>query len=98
MGRVTCAFCKSENNKRCIKKNAVVKLNKRRDCSFYEEDEDKLTFVERKQGWFQLREGYIKEKKRKAAEEAAKRMADPKHPLTGDLSRFVKSTVSKEKD
>jgi len=98
MERVTCALCKLESNKRCVKKNATVKLNKRRNCSFYEEDENKLNFVERKQGWFQLREGYIKEKKRKAAEKAAKKMNDPKHPLTGDLSRFIKSTVSEKGD
>lgn len=98
MEKVTCATCKFESNKKCAKKNATVKLNKRRGCSFYQEDGDKLNFAEKKLEWFHFREKHIKKEKIKVAEEIAKRMADPKHPLTGDLSRFIKSTVSEEKE
>jgi len=108
MGRIVCALCKFENNGRCVEKNATVKLNKRRACSFYQEDENKLNFVKKRQNelslsqrpdWFWDRKEYVKERKRIAAEENAKGIAitnDQKHPLTGDLSRFIKSTVSEE--
>jgi len=107
MGKVVCALCRLENNRRCIKKNAKVKINKPRICQFYEEDEDKLNAMKVRRDmarpmatkrpdyyWDAAR---MKEEKRKAKEMEIERQnpisSDPKHPLTGDLSRF-KSTAT----
>jgi len=109
MEKVVCALCRLENNRRCIKKNAKVKINKQRVCKFYDEDEYKLNAMKAKQDvarpmatkrpdyyWDAAR---MKEEKRKAKEAATPRQSmissDPKHPLTGDLSRF-KSTATKD--
>ena len=110
MEKVVCALCRFENNRRCVKKNCKVKINKKRICSMYEEDDNKLREMKESKtsipsttrpSWFWDRKEYVKEKRRIAAEELAKRTpntSDPKHPLTGDLSRFVKSTAVDEKD
>jgi len=109
MEKVVCALCRLENNRKCIKKNAKVKINKPRICQFYEEDEDKLNAMKAKRGvarpmatkrpdyyWDAAR---MKEEKKKAKDAEMKRQSmlsgDPKHPLTGDLSRF-KSTATEE--
>jgi len=110
MEKVVCALCRFESNRRCIKKNCKVKINKKRICSMYEEDENKLEQMKKKQSnvssvmrpsWFWDKKEYVKEKKRVAAEEQIRRSHstnDPKHPLTGDLSRFVKSTATDKKE
>ena len=110
MKKVVCALCRFENNRRCVKKNCKVKINKRRICSMYEEDDNTLRKMKESKtsipytirpSWFWDRKEYVKEKRRIKAEELAKRTPntnDPKHPLTGDLSRFVKSTAVDEKD
>jgi len=107
MEKVVCALCRFENNRKCIKKNAKVKINKSRICQFYEEDENKLNVMKAKQDvarpmatrrpdyyWDAAR---MKEERRKAKEAEMRRQSavsgDPKHPLTGDLSRF-KSTAT----
>lgn len=111
MEKVVCALCRLENFRKCIKKNAKVKINKPRICKFYEEDEDKLNAMKVRRDtarpmatrrpdyyWDASR---MKEEKRKAKEAEIRRQrsisSDPKHPLTGDLSRF-KSTATKEED
>jgi len=110
MEKVVCALCRFENDRRCIKKNCKVKINKKRICTMYEEDSNKLEEMKKSQksipstirpSWFWDRKEYVKEKRRRAAEEQARRTpntSDPKHPLTGDLSRFVKSTAVDKKD
>ena len=110
MERVACALCRFENDRKCIKKNCKVKINKRRICSMYKEDEDKLEEMKKRRtsvssvmrpSWFWDRKEYVKEKRKIAAEGQTRRTPntnDPKHPLTGDLSRFIKSTVSKGED
>ncbi len=107
MEKVVCALCRLESNRRCIKKNAKVKINKPRICQFYKEDEDKLNAMKARQDvgrptatrrpdyyWDAAR---MKEERRKAKEAEMRRQGvasgDPKHPLTGDLSRF-KSTAT----
>lgn len=106
MSRVICAICHFEIDKKCIKKNMTVKLNKRRTCDMYEEDENKLRIINARKsdlpssarpGWFWNRKEYVKEKKKQAAKEQMKKRifsGDSEHPLTGNLDRF-KSTVSK---
>jgi len=110
MEKVVCALCRFENNRRCMKKNCKVKINKKRICSMYEEDKNKLEAMKEKQttisstmrpSWFWDKKEYVKEKKKIAAEEQARRTPntnDPKHPLTGDLSRFIKSTATSKKE
>ena len=114
MEKVVCALCRLEDNRRCIKKNAKVKINKPRICPFYKEDENKLNMMKEKESrampmtikrpdhyWDGAK---IKEERKKAREEEARRQSisstsnDPKHPLTGDLSRFVKSTATENSE
>jgi len=110
MAKVLCALCKFEKNKRCIKKNSGVSLAKKRVCDMYEDDDAKLTnMAERKMksskppvyfrpDWYWDRKNFIKKMKEDEIRQNTQRSSiftgDPKHPLTGDLSRFFKSTVS----
>jgi len=109
MNKVLCAFCKFEINKRCIKKNSKVNLKKKRMCELYEDDDDKLSEMAQRRlntkkptvsfrpDWYWDRKNFIKKLKAEEAERAVKQPSiftgDDKHPLTGDLSRFFKSTV-----
>lgn len=110
MEKVLCAFCKFEVNKRCIKKNSKISLKKKRVCKLYEDDDDKLRemaqrklntnkpIVNLRPDWYWDRKNFIKKLKAEEAERVAKQPSiftgDSKHPLTGDLSKFCKSTVS----
>ena len=112
MDKVLCSFCRFENNRRCIKKNSKVSINKKRLCDAYEDDDDKLRrLAERKlkaskptvymrPDWYWDRKNFIKKmKQEQAAKEESQPSVftgDPEHPLTGDLSRFFKSTVGDE--
>lgn len=103
--KVTCAICKNEVNKKCVaKKNSSVALNKRRRCDLFILEAEKvktkqilktvrMTYEEkealRKEYKEQLR---IYKEAAKQAKSAPKFPGSAKHPLTGDLSRFV-STV-----
>ena len=108
MEKVVCALCRFENNRKCIKKNAKVKINKSRICEFYKEDEDKLNAMKEKQARDKPRtlkrpkhywdEAQIKKEKKEEAKRQSVMTNDPKHPLTGDLSRFIKSTAAEKKD
>lgn len=107
MGKIQCKFCKFESNTRCVVKKTSVKINKHRICEAYKVDVARVedaaadgirtpkipkTF---RPDWF------WDKKKRRAARDAALhkelemrqpiRSTDNKHPLTGDLSRFVSS-------
>lgn len=129
---VRCALCRFENERRCIKKNNKVKVNKPRHCVFYVESKDKLELMLERKKWTSKPEvtmrpdhvwdgatvrewdgtKYVKVKD--AAKLSALKASmgitdtgpapnevrqeshfsgDSKHPLTGDLSRFFKSTV-----
>jgi hypothetical protein len=104
--KVTCAICKNEVNKKCtVKKNSAVALNKRRRCDLFELEPGKvktkqilktvrMTYEEKEA----LRKEYKEQLKlyKQAVKEAKQgkvpHSGSSKHPLTGDLSRFV-STV-----
>jgi len=107
MGKVRCRFCKFERDQRCgVKKNATVKVNKKRSCSNYQGDEDKIVaFVDRKQNsskpkattkpdWWWSRKARRAERDKAVQREMDQYQttAEPskEHPLTGDLSRFTK--------
>jgi len=112
MGKVRCRFCKFEDQSKCsIKKGTKVKVNKKRSCSDYQGDEDKIVeFLERRKNNSKpeaiIRPDWLWDKKARRAErdkavtEEMNRYqttASPskKHPLTGDLSRFT-ADVPKE--
>ena len=114
MEKVTCNICKFEDNGRCIKKKCKVSINKTRICKMYEEDEEKVSLIEEKldkrndievierPDWFWDKKKY-KEMVKEAAgdiivEKAPIVAADPTHPLTGDLSRFIRSTAVDDED
>lgn len=99
MGKITCATCNNEYQFKCNAKKGrpSVAINKRRNCDKYVLDPEK---VKVKQILKTVKMGY-KEKEilrreykeqLRLAKEQLKVSSDPKHPLTGDLSRF-KSTV-----
>lgn len=91
------------------KKNIGVHINKKRSCGDYSEDTGKVDAMVSKRlssqkpvvtfrpDWYWDKKGFIKKLKEeeKRIEESIPSIftGDPAHPLTGDLSRFVKSTV-----
>jgi hypothetical protein len=105
MAKVTCATCGREEKGFCIKKKSRVAKNKRRRCDQYLFAVEKVT--ERqiiktvKLPYTEQQRIKAELKKLRALERANKnnaikgdvRTADPKHPITGDLSRF-KTTAS----
>lgn len=104
-GKVTCATCKFEQNNRCLKKKATVKTNKKRRCDLYKQDNERLiklaeNEINNPKPETMIRPDWYWDKKR--AKEMRRQVKtrqntvisnDPKHPLTGDLSRFIKSTA-----
>jgi hypothetical protein len=114
MEKVLCTFCKFEVDGRCIKKKSKVNLKKKRLCKFYQDDDNKIqTMAERKLNakkpivyfrpdWYWDRKNFIKKMKKEEEERAVQQPSiftgDPEHPITGDLSRFFKSTVGEGKD
>ena len=104
MAKARCKFCKFEEQSKCsVKKGATVKRNKKRSCLDYQIDEDKvLNFLDSKQNIkTTMRPDWLWSRKdRKAARAKAVKQemdqyqttASPskEHPLTGDLSRFIK--------
>lgn len=113
MNKVLCSFCKFEVNRRCIKKNSKVNLKKKRVCNFYEDDDDKLQELAQRRlnskkptvtlrpDWYWDRKKFVKKIKKEEAKRVEQQPSiftgDSNHPLTGDLSRFFKSTVGEEK-
>jgi len=117
--KVRCKFCKFEQQRKCMQKNVTMKVNKKRMCSTYQADEEKITeWLSRRQElpsevmprWAWSRKARRAERARMIREEMMKNIgttadqdlqmsgpADPKHPMTGDLSRFVGSTVEENK-
>lgn len=110
-----CKFCKFEKEAKCSKKkNATIKLNKRRACNLFVVDEDKAAdFLERRErnkiditdmpSWYWIRDLRRAKRIEAKAEEPSQFTTtaiptDNKHPLTGDLSRFLSTTAAKEKD
>jgi hypothetical protein len=114
MDKVMCLFCKFEIDKRCNKKNSKVNLKKKRICKLYEDDDDKLREMAQRKlnskkpqvtfrpDWYWDRKNFIKKLKKEEAERAAQQPSvftgNPEHPLTGDLSRFFKSTVEEKNE
>lgn len=123
---VRCALCRFENERRCVRKNSKVKVNKPRHCELYEESREKLDYMRRRMQhrpspeavarkeyiWdgvkFKEWDGtkYVSVKDSKTISKLRAEMGggtperaerahsgDSKHPLTGDLSRFFKSTA-----
>jgi len=104
MAKVRCRFCEFENDQKCkAKKNMTVKVNKKRACTSYKPNEEKiLNFLDSKQNIkTTMRPDWLWSRKdRKAARDKAIKaemnqyqttaVPDSKHPLTGDLSRFTK--------
>ena len=112
MAKVRCRFCEFEEDQKCeAKKGAKVKVNKKRSCSAYKPNEEKiLDFLARKENsskpkvtmrpdWLWSRKERRAERDRLARQEMERYQTtaapDKDHPLTGDLSRFNKS-VPKE--
>jgi len=106
--RVICRLCKFEEEKKCgKKKNATVKLNKRRACKLFEMSGDKAeAIMERvlrtprpqtymRPDWYwdrAARRNYFQQLDQVESTVDAtvpSAPSDPKHPLTGDLSRFM---------
>ena len=98
-----CRFCLHEQDRKCLVKpgRASVKLNKKRaKCKKYKADETKLATalmkkepvpVIRRPDWFWMSKEEISRiaAALMAAELQSTAKADPDHPVTGDLSRFL---------
>ena len=95
--KVTCATCANEEGKKCLIKKSSVSLNKGRRCDKYILEPSK---VKAKQIIKSVKMGYKeKEVLRREYKEQLKQFKaqakqhglsnSPKHPLTGDLSRFT---------
>ena len=118
--KVRCKFCKFEQQRKCIQKNAVTKVNKKRTCAIYQADEEKINnWVSRRQEieatqlpkWAWSKKERRAERDRLMREEMMKNIgttadgdvqisgpSDPSHPSTGDLSRFIGSTIEENKN
>lgn len=121
MAKVRCKFCKFEQQRKCVKKNhSKVGINKKRLCTTYQGDEEKIVvWAEKKQlsikpevtirpDWLWSREKRREIRDRIDKESLAQYQATigeapkqvpttgvPSHPVTGDLSKFLESTVEK---
>jgi len=113
--KVRCKFCKFEQQRKCMQKNVTMKVNKKRMCSIYKADEEKIKdWLSRREDlptevlpkWAWSRKDRRAERDRMAHEEMMKRIGttadggaqapvvrDQKHPSTGDLSKFIGSTI-----
>ena len=124
MAKVRCKFCKFEQQRKCMKKNhANVGLNKKRVCSTYVIDAEKVgAWADRKQIsskpevtlrpdwlWSRKERREVRDKINKEAlakyqatiDEAPQQVSTttvPSHPVTGDLGRFLESTVEKSNE
>jgi hypothetical protein len=112
--KVRCKFCKFEQQKKCMKKKGVhTKVSKKRMCSIYKADEEKIKdWLSRRENlpsevmpkWAWNKKDRRAERDRLVQEEMMKNIgttaepADPKHPSTGDLSKFIGSTAEENKD
>ena len=115
--KVRCKFCKFEQQRKCMQKNVTMKVNKKRMCSTYQADEEKIKDwlsrretlpTEQMPKWAWSKKARRAERERLIREEMMKNIgttagddisissgpADPKHPMTGDLSRFVSNIPS----
>lgn len=86
---VVCALCRNEFNRRCVRKNNKVKINKPRHCDLYEESTDKRDLMEAKRAnkpqsilrpdWYWDRKEYMKELRKEAREQVLKEMSKNSH-------------------
>lgn len=108
MSKVRCQFCNFEKDGKCaVKKMATVKLSKKRACSKYVGNKDKIEkFLDSKDGypqaimrpdWWWDKEARRVERDRIARQKMEQNQPQPvpdkTHPLTGDLSKFMESTA-----
>jgi hypothetical protein len=110
MAKVRCRFCEFEESQKCkVKKNTKVKINKKRVCSVYNPNEEKiLDFLERRENsskpqvvtrpdWWWSKKARRAERDRVAKLEMDQYQTtaafSKEHPLTGDLSRFIQPTI-----
>lgn len=106
MSKITCATCMNEDGGLCsVKRYNRVAVNKRRNCDKYVLDTSKvkekhvlkttrLSYAEKEA----LRKYYKDQLKQYKKQMKQQKLvsSDPKHPLTGDLSRF--RSTAKEDD
>jgi len=103
--KVVCAVCANEEGKKCLVKKSTVALNKKRRCIQFVLEPSK---VKEKQILKTVKMGHAeKEALRREYKEQLKQFKaqakqhgltnNPKHPLTGDLSRFT-STAGKDRN
>ena len=117
--KVRCKFCKFEQQRKCMQKNVTMKVNKKRSCSIYKADEEKIKdWLDRRQEipsdvmpkWAWSRKARREERDRLMREQMMKNIGttadqetpapavrDQKHPMTGDLSQFIGSTIEEDK-
>lgn len=102
MSKITCATCYHEKDRFCRVKKIGVSVNKRRNCPEYFLEYSK---VKEKQVIKTIKMSYkdkellkrkYKEQLKQQSQTTGPQLTDMKHPLTGDLSRFV-STASDDK-
>jgi hypothetical protein len=104
MAKITCKFCRNEVKGICKVKGIGVKINKRRLCKEYQtdmvkvEEEEIRASLRSKPAVFERPDWFWDKKSRPVIIEERQAepsifTGDPKHPLTGDLSKFFKSTV-----
>ena len=91
--KVRCSFCLNEKDGFCSVKKVKVKGNKPRLCEGYIFEESKVK-PKKPVNVTRVPAGRAVDKNRVLRELA--QSGDPKHPLTGDLSRFTTTAGKKE--
>jgi len=95
MVKVICKYCTYEKDNKCSKKKSTVKLNKRRRCNLYKENEEKIKALFEKPVKRKSRVVYpsswaaVKGQLKRSFDLQQFQTTVSKHPLTGDLSEFV---------
>jgi len=94
MSKVRCKTCEHEANGYCIKKkNIKIKLNKRRLCKNYKDDESKYVAKSVIKSTYIPYEDRKKIPTTRSAPINMNAVANNKHPLTGDLSKRFRTTA-----
>jgi len=104
MEKITCATCANEKDRICIIKKNKVSVNKKRRCNKYILAPEKVKakqILKSVRMSYQEKEALRKEYKEqlKLIKQAARNgqpVQNSRHPLTGDLSRFVSTAGSEE--
>lgn len=110
--KVTCNACLHQTNGFCDIKKHKVKPKKRRVCDKFKRDHNKIAFKQpipttRRPDWYWNREErrrllkeMLQDAQKQMIEQARREteMANMKHPLTGDLSRFRTTALKDDKE